>query len=44
MKLKLKNLKAAYFKCKRSNNVNGAAASTCPFNELDIWRQAKCPS
>ncbi|XP_071652865.1 uncharacterized protein [Temnothorax longispinosus] len=37
MKLKLKNLKAAYFKCKRNNNVSGAAPSTCPFyNKLDI--------
>lgn len=37
MKLKLKNLKAAYFKCKRNNNVSGAAPSTCPFyNELEI--------
>lgn len=37
MKLKLKNLKAAYFKCKRNNNVSGAAPSTCPFyNELEL--------
>lgn len=37
MKLKLKKLKAAYFKCKRNNNVSGAAPSTCPFyNELDL--------
>lgn len=37
MKLKLKNLKATYFKCKRNNNVSGVAPSTCPFyNELDM--------
>lgn len=37
MKLKLKNLKLAYFKCKRENNVSGAAKTTCPFYEqLDI--------
>lgn len=37
MKLKLKNFKTAYFKCKRSNNISGAATSTCPFyNELDL--------
>jgi hypothetical protein len=37
MKLKLKNLKVPYFKCKRNNNISGAAPSTCPFyNELDI--------
>lgn len=37
MKLKLKKLKATYFKCKRDNNVSGAAPSTCPFyNELDL--------
>lgn len=37
MKLKLKNLKTAYFKCKRNNNVSSAAPSTCPFyNELEI--------
>lgn len=37
MKLKLKNLKLAYFKCKRDNNVSGAATTRCPFyNELEI--------
>ncbi|XP_011689999.1 PREDICTED: zinc finger and SCAN domain-containing protein 29-like [Wasmannia auropunctata] len=37
MKLKLKNLRTAYMKCKRDNNVSGAAPSTCPFyNELDV--------
>ncbi|XP_071649413.1 zinc finger and SCAN domain-containing protein 29-like isoform X2 [Temnothorax longispinosus] len=37
MKLKLKNLKLAYYKCKRENNVSGAAKKTCPFYEqLDI--------
>lgn len=37
MKLKLKNLKFGYFKCKRENSVSGAAKTTCPFyEELDI--------
>lgn len=37
MKLKLKNLKLAYFKCKRENSVSDAAKTTCPFYEqLDI--------
>jgi hypothetical protein len=37
MKLKLKNLKLAYYKCRRDNNVSGAAKTTCPFYEqLDI--------
>lgn len=37
MKLKLKNLKLTYLKCKRNNNVSGAAATTCPFyNELEL--------
>ncbi|CAL1671765.1 unnamed protein product [Lasius platythorax] len=37
MKLKLKNLKLAYYKCKRENNVSGAARKTCPFYEqVDI--------
>lgn len=37
IKLKLKNLKLAYFKCKRQNSVSGAAKTTCPFYEqLDI--------
>lgn len=37
MQLKLKNLKLAYFKCKRENSVSGAARTTCPFyEELDI--------
>lgn len=37
MKLKLKNLKLSYFKCKRENSVSGAARTTCPFYEqLDI--------
>lgn len=37
MKLKLKNLKLAYFKCRRDNNVSGAATSCCPFyNELEL--------
>lgn len=37
IKLKLKNFKSAYFKCKRNKNVSGAAPSTCPFyNELDL--------
>ncbi|XP_018399577.1 PREDICTED: zinc finger and SCAN domain-containing protein 29-like isoform X2 [Cyphomyrmex costatus] len=37
MKLKLKNLGLAYFKCKRENSLSGAARTTCPFFEqLDI--------
>ena len=37
MKLKLKNLKLAYFKCKRDNNVSGAATTRCPFyDEMEI--------
>jgi len=37
MKLKLKNLKLAYFKCKRENSVSGAAKTICPFyDQLDI--------
>ncbi|XP_029154901.1 uncharacterized protein LOC114927981 [Nylanderia fulva] len=36
-KLKLKNLKLAYFKCRRDNNVSGAATSRCAFyNELEL--------
>lgn len=37
MKLKMKNLKLAYFKCKRENKVSGASPSSCPFYEqMDI--------
>ncbi|XP_039305312.1 myb-like protein I isoform X2 [Solenopsis invicta] len=37
MKLKLKNLKLAYFKCKRDNNVSGAATTRCSFyDEMEI--------
>lgn len=37
MKLKLKNLKLAYFKCRRDNSVSGAATSRCVFyNELEL--------
>lgn len=37
MKLKLKNLKLAYFKCIRDNSVSGAATSRCAFyNELEL--------
>lgn len=37
MKLKLKNLKLAYFKYRRDNSVSGAATSRCAFyNELEI--------
>lgn len=37
MKLKLKNLKLAYFKCRRDNSVSGAATSCCAFyNELEL--------
>lgn len=37
LKLKLKNLKLAYFKCKRENNVSGAAKTSCPFyKELEL--------
>lgn len=31
MKLKLKTLKLSYFKCRRDNNVSGAATSRCAF-------------
>jgi len=39
LKLKLKNLKLAYFKCKRENNISGAAKTSCPFykKRIIIW-------
>lgn len=37
MKLKLRNLKQNYFKCKRDNSVSGAKKNECPFyEELDL--------
>lgn len=37
MQLKLKTLKLIYFKCKRANNVSGAASNSFPyFEEMDI--------
>lgn len=37
LKLQLKNLKLAYFKCKRENNISGAAKTSCLFyKELEL--------
>lgn len=36
MKLKLKSLKLAYFKCRRDSNVSGAASRCAFYNELEL--------